>query len=108
MKESNRIEFKRQLSDDLEKEVVAFLNYREGGKLYIGIDDDIEEIDSQKSSQKILELIGEDRYITTNSMAEKLNISRRAVAKQIAILKENNYLKRIGPAKGGYWKIIKA
>ena len=39
MNESNRVEFKSKLSDDLEKEVVAFLNYREGGVLYIGIDD---------------------------------------------------------------------
>lgn len=40
MTETNRIEFKRELTDDLdiEKEVVAFLNYREGGMLYIGID----------------------------------------------------------------------
>lgn len=40
--ESNRIEFKRELTKDLdiEKEIVAFLNYREGGMLYIGIDDD--------------------------------------------------------------------
>ena len=38
--ETNRIEFKRELSDDLdlEKEVVAFLNYREGGIIYVGID----------------------------------------------------------------------
>jgi predicted HTH transcriptional regulator len=40
MKETNRIEFKRELTDDLEKEVVAFFNYREGGKIYIGLDDD--------------------------------------------------------------------
>ena len=42
MTETNRIEFKRELSEtlDLEKEVVAFLNYREGGTIYIGIDDD--------------------------------------------------------------------
>jgi ATP-dependent DNA helicase RecG len=40
MKETNRIEFKRELSDDLEKEVIAFLNYREGGKIFIGINDD--------------------------------------------------------------------
>ena len=39
MKESNRIELKRELSDSLEKEVVAFLNYREGGYIYIGVDD---------------------------------------------------------------------
>ena len=29
--ESNRIEYKSKLTDDLEKEVIAFLNYREGG-----------------------------------------------------------------------------
>ncbi|MDP2806060.1 MAG: putative DNA binding domain-containing protein, partial [Gallionellaceae bacterium] len=39
MQESNRIELKRELNDSLEKEVVAFLNYREGGLIYIGIDD---------------------------------------------------------------------
>lgn len=31
MNESNRVEFKRELTDSLEKEVVAFLNYQEGG-----------------------------------------------------------------------------
>ena len=31
MTETNRIEYKRELSDGLEKEVIAFLNYREGG-----------------------------------------------------------------------------
>ena len=38
--ETNRIEFKQELNDslDLEKEIIAFLNYREGGILYIGID----------------------------------------------------------------------
>ena len=42
MVETNRIEFKRELTDDLdiEKEVVAFLNYREGGVIYIGVDND--------------------------------------------------------------------
>ncbi|MDO9011768.1 MAG: putative DNA binding domain-containing protein [Gallionella sp.] len=39
MQESNRIEFKRELTDSLEKEVVAFLNYRDGGVIYLGIDD---------------------------------------------------------------------
>lgn len=38
--ETNRIEYKRQLTDDIEKEVVAFLNYSEGGFIYIGIDKD--------------------------------------------------------------------
>jgi ATP-dependent DNA helicase RecG len=38
MTENNRIEYKRELTDGLEKEVVAFLN-KDGGDLYIGIDD---------------------------------------------------------------------
>ena len=37
--ENNRTEFKQDLNDKLEKEVVAFLNNREGGVLYIGVDD---------------------------------------------------------------------
>ena len=36
--ENNRSEYKRELTDGLEKEVVAFLNAREGGVLSIGID----------------------------------------------------------------------
>lgn len=38
MTETNRIEYKQQLTEGLEKEVIAFLNYREGGVIYIGID----------------------------------------------------------------------
>jgi len=39
MTESNRVEYKRELTESLEKEVVAFLNYHDGGVLYLGIDD---------------------------------------------------------------------
>lgn len=40
LSENQHIELKRELNEnvDLEKEVVAFLNTREGGKIYIGID----------------------------------------------------------------------
>lgn len=40
--ETNRIEYKEKLTNelDLEKEVVAFLNYHEGGFIYIGVDKD--------------------------------------------------------------------
>lgn len=36
--ESNRIELKLELTNDLEKEAVAFLNNQEGGVMYIGVD----------------------------------------------------------------------
>ena len=35
--ETNRIENKEQLNEDFEQEVIAFLNYKEGGIIYIGI-----------------------------------------------------------------------
>ena len=37
--ESNRTEYKLLLTEDLEREVVAFLNYAEGGEIYVGVDD---------------------------------------------------------------------
>jgi predicted HTH transcriptional regulator len=39
--ESHRIEYKTKLTDNLEKEIVAFLNSDRGGVVYIGIDDDL-------------------------------------------------------------------
>ena len=39
-------------------------------------------------------------------MAETLGISRRAIAKQITNLKNNNLLRRIGPDKGGHWEVV--
>lgn len=61
-----------------------------------------EEKSSQKSSQKILELIRKNPQITTNEMAEILSISRRAIAKQIAGLKAENKLRRVGADNGGH------
>ena len=38
--ETNRIENKEQLNEDFEQEVIAFLNYKEGGIIYVGIKKD--------------------------------------------------------------------
>ncbi len=35
--ETNRIENKEQLNEDFEQEVIAFLNYKEGGIIYVGV-----------------------------------------------------------------------
>lgn len=61
---------------------------------------------SQKSSHKILELMKQNPAITTTELAQLLNISRRAIAKQTALLKEKGLIRRIGPAKGGRWEVL--
>lgn len=48
--ETNRIENKEILNEDFEQEVIAFLNYREGGTIYVGVRKDgkvvgVEDID---------------------------------------------------------------
>ena len=44
--------------------------------------------------------------ITTQEIAERMDISRRAVAKTIAKLKDEGIIRRIGPDKGGFWEVI--
>ena len=61
---------------------------------------------SQKSSHKILELMKQNPAITTTELAQLLNISRRAIAKQTALLKEKGLIRRIGPDKGGHWEVL--
>ena len=61
---------------------------------------------SQKSSQKILSMIKETPEISTQEIADILNISRRAVTKQIAKLKEQGAIRRVGADKGGHWEIV--
>ncbi|WP_219932589.1 AlbA family DNA-binding domain-containing protein [Perlabentimonas gracilis] len=53
IKESHRIELKAILTDSLEKEVVAFLNSREGGIIYIGVNDNgtIKGIENTNATQ---------------------------------------------------------
>ena len=59
MTENHRIEYKRKLTETLEKEVVAFLNSREGGVIYIGVDDDGQTVGLKNDDQ--LQLAIKDR-----------------------------------------------
>ncbi len=62
---------------------------------------------SAKSSVKILEAIKENKSISAKEIAKNIGLSLRAVEKQLAKLKQDGILKRIGPAKGGYWEVVK-
>lgn len=57
----------------------------------------------QKSLQKLLE---ENPYISTTKVAELLGVSRQTIAVQIAKLKAQGLLHRVGPDKGGHWEVV--
>jgi ATP-dependent DNA helicase RecG len=43
--------------------------------------------------------------VTLDELSEKMQISRVSVKKHIAKLKSLGILERVGPDKGGYWKL---
>ncbi len=49
----------------------------------------------------------ENPNITVMELKEIICISRKSILENISKLKNKNILERIGPDKGGYWKIIK-
>ncbi len=60
---------------------------------------------SVNTAKKILQLFSEDPNITIKEIAEKLKLTSRAIEKQIATLKKENKIKRVGSARKGYWKL---
>jgi len=60
---------------------------------------------SEKSSEKILAMLRQHPQLSARELAIQLHISSRAVEKQIAQLQKQKRLRRIGPAKGGQWKV---
>ena len=61
---------------------------------------------TQKSTQKIINLIRENPYVTTQEMADSIGIIRRTIAKHIRSLQDKGIIKRIGPDKGGHWEVV--
>ena len=62
---------------------------------------------SQKSSDVIISIMSENKSVTIAELATACNISTRAVQKNIDKLRNAGVVKRIGPDKGGYWKVNK-
>ena len=56
--------------------------------------------------EKILNAIKNNSKITQNKLIEVTGLTRRGIEWNLAKLKEKGIIKRVGPAKGGYWKVV--
>ncbi len=55
---------------------------------------------------EILKLIKKDKKITLLELADKLEVSDKTIKRDIAKLKSDNKIVRVGSLKSGYWEII--
>ena len=84
------------MEQNLQNEIVTYLDS-------IGIEESREK--PTKSRDKVIALLSEDGKLSAVALAEKIGISAKAIEKHLANLKAEGIIERIGPAKGGYWKI---
>lgn len=63
-------------------------------------------VPDQSTAERILLLLEKNPTMSTRSLGERLEISKRAVLKQIEKLKAQNRLRRLGSAKGGRWEVL--
>jgi ATP-dependent DNA helicase RecG len=59
-----------------------------------------------KVAGKIIAILLSNNKLTVPDLAEITGVSERTVARNIQKLQKENKLKRIGSARGGYWKVI--
>jgi Fic family protein len=62
-------------------------------------------LSSVKTEDKILNYLKENPTTTIKELAIVLNLTTRAIEKQIAKLKEENKIQRVGSARKGHWEI---
>jgi len=65
---------------------------------------DKKELNSRR--QKILTEMRDNPNITTRDLHQILGISETAVENNLAFLKKNGYVERVGSKKNGYWKVL--
>ena len=59
------------------------------------------------NQRAIMQLIRQNNYITTFDLSDKIGISQRKIKENIAKLKKEGFILRVGAAKGGHWEVVK-
>ena len=62
---------------------------------------------TQKTTQKIIALIEESPEISRKELAEVIGLTEYGIKYHLKKMQKKGILERIGPARGGYWKIKK-
>jgi len=126
MQETNRIEFKRELSDRFERSVVSFLNYAGGGEILIGVTDNGDAVgvnDADALQLRIVDRIRNnirpqtlglfDVVITQIDGKDVIRVivscgqqrSQRSISRALREYQDTGLLRREGARKNGHWVV---
>ena len=89
----------------LKSDVAIPLSGELSGKTPEKTSEKMPEKTSEKTSEKILYLISDNPRITTRELVDIIGIHERNVARNLKILQERGFLRRIGGRKEGYWQV---
>ena len=51
-------------------------------------------------------MLSQDNALSAAALARQIGITPKAIEKQIAKMKAEGVLKRVGPDKGGHWQVV--
>ncbi len=60
-----------------------------------------------ETTQKIFDLIRQNPRVTRNELAKTIGLTQEGIKYHLRSMQKKNLIHRIGPDRGGYWKIIK-
>lgn len=72
----------------------------------IGEDLPLINIEKQKTEDKIIEQLKSNPQHSAKTLADVIGITQKGIEKQLAKLKKQGKIERIGSAKGGSWKVL--
>ena len=60
---------------------------------------------TSKGGEKIVALLSENSKLTAAGLAAEIGLTAKAIEKHLAKLKAEGIIERVGPDKGGSWKV---
>ena len=60
---------------------------------------------SEKTSEKILQLLTDDPSLTIAVLAKRCGVTTRSIERNVTKLQADRKLRRVGPDKGGHWEV---
>lgn len=60
----------------------------------------------EKTSEKILDAVRLNPQVTISELSAQIGVTTRSIERNQQKLQDEKRLRRVGPAKGGYWQVL--